>query len=415
MVVDRLSDLEQRLAAVERRLGIHAAPIGVPLHPDDPPMSMAGSTNVSSSLAHGEVPSRTTNILGWGGMAALVLATAYLIRLAIDAGWLTPARQVGLAAIIGFALILAGFALVSKYPHYASLLPAAGFVVLFLANYGAHLYHGLIGPVAAIAGVIAISVAALALGHIFKGPFYTLFAVVGSYTGPLLLPHMRAADPVDLMIYFSAWSVLFCWYATIAKQRQVYLLSAYLSFLSFDIVWRAGGSLHWHIAVLFQFMQLILFTVGAAMYSVKNRAPLERASAQWHLPLLLLFYFLQYTILREHLPFWAPWIAFCSMGVLLGVYTIAKTMLAIPTPASRWIVTVYSAVVLLHAGYLQLIPAHWRPLVGLLFIVAMGAYALSRPQTEVRAMWPLFAVAGLILLHNYVQLVFGWELDHVPA
>jgi Predicted membrane protein (DUF2339) len=415
MTDDRLSDFEQRLTAIERRLDIHPTPVVDPRPKDDPPTPLPGLPAASRNLPDAAHPPRATNILGWGGMAALVLATAYLIRLAIDAGWLTPARQVGLAAIVGLALILAGFALVTKYPHYASLFPAAGIVVLFLANYGAHLYHGLIGPLPALAGVMGISVAALALGHIFKGPFYALFAVVGSYTGPLLLPHMRAADPVDLMIYFSAWSVLFCWYATVAKQRQVYLLAAYLSFLSFDIVWRAGGGVHWNIAVIFQFIQLILFTVAAATYSVKNRAPLEQASARWHLPLLLLFYFLQYTILREHLPLWAPWIAFCSMGVLLVVYALAQSVLAVPTPASRWIVTVYSAVVLFHAGYLELISDRWRPLIGLVFLAGMGAYALSRPKPQVRAMWPLFAVAGLVLLHNYVRLVFGWELSEVPG
>ena len=34
-----------------------------------------------------------THVLGWTGATALVLAMAYLIRLAIDVGWLTPARR----------------------------------------------------------------------------------------------------------------------------------------------------------------------------------------------------------------------------------------------------------------------------------------------------------------------------------
>src|SRR2546430_4222440 len=54
--------------------------------------------------------------------------------------------QVGLAAMFGMVLIGTGFVLREKYLRYASLLPACGIVVLFLTNYGAHLYHRIIGP-----------------------------------------------------------------------------------------------------------------------------------------------------------------------------------------------------------------------------------------------------------------------------
>ena len=53
--------------------------------------------------------SLATSILGWGGALALVLAASYLVRLAIDAGWLTPMRQVALAGMAGLGLIGAGF------------------------------------------------------------------------------------------------------------------------------------------------------------------------------------------------------------------------------------------------------------------------------------------------------------------
>jgi uncharacterized membrane protein len=64
-----------------------------------------------------------TNVLGWAGAFALVLAASYLIRLGIDSGWLTPARQVGIAALFGLTLIAAGFFLDASARRYAGLLP----------------------------------------------------------------------------------------------------------------------------------------------------------------------------------------------------------------------------------------------------------------------------------------------------
>jgi hypothetical protein len=101
-------------------------------------------------------------------MAAFVLASAYLIRLAIDADWLTPERQVGLAAMFGMVLIGIGFVLQEKYSRYASLLPACGIVVLFLTNYGAHLYHRIIGPLPATVGVVVIRRCKLISGSFFR-------------------------------------------------------------------------------------------------------------------------------------------------------------------------------------------------------------------------------------------------------
>ena len=411
----RLRAIETRLSALERalRLQTPAQPsvpsypikVSAPPRPSPPPPRIAPPPPPETYTA--------TTILGWGGMVALVLAAAYLIRLSIDVGWLTPVRQVGLAAIGGLALIATGFILVEKNPRYASLLPACGIVVLFLADYGAHLYHGLIGPPQASVGIIAICLSALALGQFFKGDSYALFAVIGSYTGPLLLSNLRT-DPTDLILYFSAWSLLFCWYAISTEQRLVYLLAAYLSFVVFDLLWKLGDASDWTMAVLFQFVQLVIFAAATMIYSVRNQSPMEKETALAHLPVLLLFYFVQYAVVREHLPQWAPWLAFGSMGLLLGAYGLAQRSLSVPAPAGRLVVAIYAAVVLLHAGYFELIADSWRPLVGLVFIIGMGAYAISQSQLA-RQWWPLFALAGLIFLHNYGRLLVGWELTAVPG
>ncbi len=346
-------------------------------------------------------------------MAALTLAAGYLIRLAIAAGWLTPVRQVALAAIMGIVLILTGFGLLARNPRYASLLPGCGIVVLFLADYGAHLYHGLINPLQATVGVVLICGLALALGRVFEGEFYALFAVIGSYSGPIMLSNL-SENPTDLAIYFSAWSILYCWYSINVARRQVYLLAAYLAFIVFDFLWRTGNASDWVTTVAFQFIQLLIFTCGTILYSVVNRAPLELSYAKAHIPVLLLFYFVQYTTLRQHLPDWAPWIAFGSLGLILAAYGIARAYLKTSLMAGRLIVAIYAAVVLLHAGYFETLPDYLRPWLGLGLIVALVAYASSRYEQAAK-WWPLYAMAAVIFLLNYGRLLFGWEISDVPG
>ena len=47
------------------------------------------------------------------------------------------------------------------------------------------------------------------LGHVFSNGMYVLFAVVGAYSTPFVLSPASRPDLENLLIYFSAWSVLF--------------------------------------------------------------------------------------------------------------------------------------------------------------------------------------------------------------
>src|SRR5882672_8961763 len=160
-------ELDKRLAAIEQRL----ARIESRFAPRPPPVATRPAVPQPQPAAE-ESPSLVTSILGWGGAVALVLAAAYLIRLGIDSGWLTPMRQVALAAIAGLVLIGAGFWLSALDRQYASLLPAGGIAILFLATYGAHHYYGFIDTTFAAAAVIGICLASLWLCWIFESDLY---------------------------------------------------------------------------------------------------------------------------------------------------------------------------------------------------------------------------------------------------
>lgn len=153
---DRLDAIEARLAHLEQAVGETRAPGQAapafaqsgeqPSRPatDDDPWSAFETPRPSHRHgARKRAPESLpiTQILGWTGATAIVLAMAYLIRLALDTGWLTPERQLALAVITGFALIGTGLWLRTADRIYASLLPGGGLVILFLSIYGAHLHY----------------------------------------------------------------------------------------------------------------------------------------------------------------------------------------------------------------------------------------------------------------------------------
>jgi hypothetical protein len=364
------------------------------------------SASVSSSLS-------VTQILGWTGATALVLAVAYLIRLALDAGWLTPERQLGLAVLSGFALIGAGLKLRAADKQYASLLPAGGLVMLFLSIYGAHLYYHFIGVPMATGAVILTCLFALWLGRLFESEIYGLFAVVGSYSAPFLL-HTLAGSVTDLVIYFSAWSVLFCLYSIWIGNRRPYLLAAYLALLGFHYLWRQMAPGEWEAAFAFQTIQFMIFLSGAISLSIRHQRPMSREEALVHLPLLLIFYALQYELLQRHLPALAPWIALGSAGVLMLGYAVAKRVLDRPLESGAVLVGAYASLALFHAGYMELLPDAFAPWVALLMLPALGL--LFRTRGGVATVpWPVRVLIAIVFAINYQRVLIGTNLDSVPA
>jgi uncharacterized membrane protein len=430
---ERLAQVEARLERIERLMSAMPAarPAEAPA-PADEPAAAASEAPTRPAVAAPAMARRVidphygtltqsrheistlsvTQILGWTGATALVLAVAYLIRLALDAGWLTPERQLVLAVLSGFALIGAGLKLRSTDKQYASLLPAGGLVVLFLAVYGAHLYYHFIGVPLAAGAVILTCLAALWLGRLFESELYGLFAVVGSYSAPFLL-HTLAGSVVDLVIYFSAWSVLFCLYAIWVGNRRTYLLAAYLALLGFHALWSRMAPAEWGAAFAFQVLQFAIFLAGAIGFSVRHQRPMNSQEAMAHLPLLLIFYALQYWLLERHLPAFAPWIALGSVALLLGAHLAAKHVLG-ALPASSMLVGAYAALAIFHAGYMELLPAAFAPWVALLLLPALGLYVRSRGEFASLS-WPIRALVVVIFAINYQRVVLGAGMDEVPA
>lgn len=453
-VEERLAALERRLAQIEERLDVrfvwpqssrtmppsHESSPGParqasppPLQPSRPqqapppaagapspaarPAVAAQSASAQAALARARAapdnPSFATSILGWGGAAAFVLAAAYLIRLGIDSGWLTPLVQIAAAVAGGLLLIVAGLWLRDAHPHYAGYLPACGIVILFLAIYGGHLYYALIAAKTATLFVIGVCALSLWLCRVFDSDLYALFAVAGSYSAPFLLAR-DGGSITDLVIYYSAWSVVFSIYAVWCGRRLIYLLALYLALLGFDAIWQMHAPKEWIAGLSFQTVQFVIFGIATVVFSVRRQQPLDEAGAMLHLPPLLIFYVLQYVVLDQHVPALAPWISFASVVAVGVLYLVARRLSGGPLPGGEWLLWCYLAVVLLHAGYLEAWPSDWAPWAS--FILVPVAFWITRRRAGgIGPLWALWAAVGAIFLLNYVRVVAGFNLEQVPG
>jgi hypothetical protein len=420
-----MSDVEARLDVIEKRLHrlegkgegldsiVESRPEQV-LHSNQVAPVAKWATAANQAQRAPEESVSITTILGWGGATAIVLAAAYLIRLAIGSGWLTPTKQVAAALLIGAMLVAAGIRLKETDRHYASLLPAGGIVIFFLSVYGAHLYYELINLAVAGAAVVAICIAALILCRVFTSQLYAFFAVVGSYSAPFLFADSATSGIVSLIVYYSCWSVIFSAFSIWVKDRRVYLLALYLSLAGFDLLWRISAPDAWQAIVIFQLVQLLIFVSCAVMYATRHNSPMTREVALAHAPALLMFYALEYAVLEANLPGVAPWLAATSAGVILVAYRIARSFLGESLAGSKWLLAAYCALVLLHAGYIETIPSEWWPWAAFLLSCLVAAALIAKVATDI-VFGPIgFVIAGIYLV-NYFQLLTQFEVQDVAA
>jgi uncharacterized membrane protein len=416
-VSERLDRIESRLRALEARLGLSEA-LPVTGSATGPVVQAKPSTRTESNeqaVAARPSPEPSGHglsagvVLGWTGAAALVLAAAYLIRLGIANGWLTPERQVAGSALLGLAMVGGGLALRLKDRRYSSLLGAGGVAVLYLTVFGAHLLHHLIGAGAATGLAVAVAALSLGLHALFREPLYVAFALLGSYACPLLLPQ-ASARVIDLAIYLTVWNGVYCAYALWIGQRAVYFVALYASLLEFDVLWRSAPDADlWRTAAFFQLFQFGLFAFVTGLFSVRLRRPLTPAEAWAHFPALLLFYGVEYALLDQHLPVVTPWAAVAFAATLYAVQSAAAARLsgAAPLP-SLGLVNAFGALVLIHAIYLNEIPEDWQPAAALAGCLILFSLPRAFPRIA-GTLWP-YGVAGLLLFAvGYLQLLWNWQ------
>jgi uncharacterized membrane protein len=176
-----------------------------PVSPQPAPLAEPVSP-LAESWAYWE-PKIVENWLVWLGGAALALGGAFLVKLSIDYGLLTPPVRVFLGAMLGIALAAGAEWLRRREPADAAgsyvpqALAAAGAASGFAAIYAAHQLYGLLpsGIAFALLAVTAGAAVALSLRH---GPLVAVLGLVGAYVVPLLV-ESNAPRALPLFTYLA--------------------------------------------------------------------------------------------------------------------------------------------------------------------------------------------------------------------
>ncbi|WP_180897295.1 DUF2339 domain-containing protein [Martelella soudanensis] len=129
-------------------------------------------------------------------LAALSLALGgiFMVQYGVENGLLTPFWRVAGALLLGALLVGAGEALRRRYGDdttastrsLPSVFAGAGLVTLFSAVLAARLLYGLVSPETTLAGLVLVSILAVALGWLY-GSVLSAVGIIGATAAPFLV------------------------------------------------------------------------------------------------------------------------------------------------------------------------------------------------------------------------------------
>ncbi|KTC68101.1 hypothetical protein Lbir_2703 [Legionella birminghamensis] len=347
------SSLEQRLLLIEKRLSQVESLLHLPASD-----AVQAETAISQPKEfENRSPARQGNWLGLVASLCFILAAGFIIKLSIDTGWLTPERQIGLAFLFGTLLIASGFVFIAIDKYYASLLPAAGIVVLYLSDFAAHRLYFLISFETAIVLTSLISILCITLYLRFRHDIYSIIAAIGSYLAPVVLD-------INANALFSLYYFLICslTYATISiwvESRILIVMAAYLSILVTGLI---GLSLQMDTLIaVFLALHFLVFAIGTYLYSKLGAEPMTERESWAFFPVLLIFYSLEYFYINRAYPGLAPWVSIGFSAILSGLYLSAKQWFPDRVISSRALIMAFATIVFFHSFYLELLPDAFKP------------------------------------------------------
>jgi uncharacterized membrane protein len=144
------------------------------------------------------------NWLVWLGGVALALGGAFLVKLSIDYGLLTPAVRVALGVLLGLALwagaewIVWGEPAEGRASNVSQALAAASAATIFASLYAAYQLYGLV-PAALAFPLLALTAVATVLMSLQHGPFVAVLGLAGT----LAVPAMVSSEQPSALALFA--------------------------------------------------------------------------------------------------------------------------------------------------------------------------------------------------------------------
>jgi uncharacterized membrane protein len=394
----QITDLENRVLKLEKMLGVAAA--------SAPPLSSPAMAEPVVNLRKSGHP-KNLSLLGTAGIVCIFLAAIYLIKLSIDAGWLTPVRQVALATSLGIGLIVAGFRIKMADREYLSYLPGTGIAVLFLTALGGSLYHHLYGPTTALLFVGTIAATAISIYDRLRLFGYLILSQTGAYLAPFAFAFANPSSTELIQVYFLVVSMAYSVIAVMLDARPIAIFAAYFALFASSVVGTTDAG-HYPEAALYVLCQGLIFIGGTIYHTIATKRPLKVEEAARFFPLLLFFYGIEYALVNKVFPGEAPFFSIAFAVVLFGIYGFLKARLPKEAVIASGDVLMASAfLVLTHSLYLVLLPSAYQPLtfMVLLLIAAYFYHETHLPEVGSYFRKTLRVVGAGLLVWNFVVVL----------
>ena len=292
------------------------------------------------------------------GTICFVLAGIFMVRLAIESGWLTAERQWGLLVFFGIFLAGAGRFWNDTEKDYRAYLTASGIIVLYIAAFSSALYFGVASKTLAIGLGLFVSGLCLEAFRYHRSELFPLIVSVGTYVSPILLGSVH--DIYFDAAFFIIWALVFSLIAERLTSRTLSLTAAYLGIGVFTLRYANETDVeNIGMVVAILSIQFAFFCSGVYYFSIRSSTPLSRKIAMAYLPILLFFYGTTYYFVSKLNSELAPWISLTFAGIVYGLYRSAKSRMT--SLESKTMVHAFLAVVLFHSGYLQILPDTVKP------------------------------------------------------
>lgn len=403
--------LEKSLAAIEARLSIVEQCIGT--------VNQSQEKSSEHPLIQNQHKATPRPMSGnWLGMVAsvcFILAAGFIFKLSIESGWLTHEKQIGLATLLGLALFIAGIIISGADKIYASFLPAAGAIILYLTCFAAYQYYGLISFQTVIAVTSIVCALSIWFYIQFKHDIYAIIAAIGAYSAPLV--SNIESNAIFSLYYFIICSLTFATLAILVRSRTLTVISAYLAI---SITAFVGLNLNQDglIAVILA-VNFLIFSIGTYFHTQFTQQELTEIESWSFFPVLLIFYAMEYYFLSRIEPVLAAWVSLAVAGILGGLYFSAKKWLPERNFNSRTMLLTFVTVVFFHSIYLELLPQAVKPW---LFVVIVLGYNLAHTNTiltksNYSIIIPIIALSAIlgieylnILSHLLERFSISWAL-----
>ena len=221
---DRLDRLEQRVAVLEmlmRELAGKApatSPAAVSPPPPPPPPAAAPVPQTAAAVVPGPPPPRpaprpkshltSEQWIGQRGLlavgvAALITAMGYLLKLSFDRNWITPVMRciggVGAGVIVGGI----GWRLHARYRTYGAALIGCGAGIIYLSVWAAARLYGVVPSFIGIVGLALVSIALAMIAYAINVEALGATAALGAFLAPVLLGHDRSNANL-LLLYLAS-------------------------------------------------------------------------------------------------------------------------------------------------------------------------------------------------------------------